>query len=145
MVFTPPCPTFLSAIASSWYQPQEAVCLGSEQGLQGLFWASMLSCWAKSSKSQLTAWLQIRCCHTCPAGAVSRTTGIRKDHQGLWKRAIIFVPSVGGNSNRREPEPSCLNPHAFDNPAKQSSGELRAGVLNQISTVQNKTTTKCVF
>lgn len=70
---------------------------------------------------------------------MSRTIGIRKDHQDPWKKAIIFVPSVGGNSNRREPEPSCSKPHAFDNTAKQSSGEVRAGVLDQLSSVQNKT------
>jgi len=76
---------------------------------------------------------------------MSRTITIRKDHQDPWKRATIFVPDVGGNSNRRQPEPSCLNPHAFDNPAKQNSGEFRSGVLVYLSTVRNKTTAKCVF
>lgn len=114
-VYTSP-PNLPGAVASFLQQPWGANGLNKDQGLQELFWAPLLSCWAEPSKAQLTAWLQIQYWHTCPAGAASRTTGTSKFHQDPWKMGIIFLPSLGGHSNKTGAWTiRSLKPHVLDN------------------------------
>lgn len=143
-VYTSP-PNLPCAVASSLQQPWGAKCLDRDQGLQELFWAPLLSCWAEPSNAQLTAWLQIKYCHTCPAGAASRTTGTSKFHQDPWKMVIVFLPIVGGHSNKTGAWTiRSLKPHVLDNRWRQSS---RSSGLEfwPSSSLSNSTIAKCVF